>query len=60
MNSPLETLVRGDQNSRQKIPLGLKLSMCVSTNTIHFWIVGEASKFLSLLGPKCKYRNIPS
>ena len=44
MNSPLETLVREVIRTAEKIPLGLKFALCVSTNIIHFSIAGPLAR----------------
>ena len=40
MNSPLETLVREVIRTADKIPLGLRFALRMSTNIIHFSIAG--------------------
>ena len=47
MNSPLETFVREVIRTADKIPLGLKFALCMSTNIIHFSIAGPLARLCS-------------
>jgi len=44
MNSPPETVVREVIRTTDKIPLGLKVALCMSTNIIHFSIAGPLAR----------------